>query len=90
MLTDGCAADGAGVVLIRPRQIGLAAAPGVGTVRAEVVHCHFRGHDYRVEVAPDPGHGLPERLIAYSDAAPPTTGLVYLAAHGTAHRCPEA
>ena len=63
--------SGRGLVLVRPRQVRLAPAAAEGTVRAEVVRCRFRGHDHRIEVAPDPRHGLPDRLIAYADNRTP-------------------
>ncbi|MCC9312267.1 ABC transporter ATP-binding protein [Kitasatospora sp. RB6PN24] len=74
---------GTGQVLLRPRQLCL---DEQGAVRARVLRSHFRGHDHRVELAPDPDHGLPERLIAYTDTAPPEPGsTVRLAATGLTH-----
>ncbi|MGW7002074.1 ABC transporter ATP-binding protein [Streptomyces sp. NPDC054933] len=83
-------ATGDGMVLLRPHQLRLTAASGPHTVEAQVIACAFRGHDYRIELATDPRHDLPERLITYADTAPPEAGTVYLQARGPAHPIPEA
>ncbi|GAA1947139.1 ABC transporter ATP-binding protein [Kitasatospora viridis] len=77
------AGTGSAQVLLRPGQLRLDEA---GAVAARVLRSHFRGHDHRVELSPEPGRGLPERLIAYTDTAPPPAGSpVRLAATGPAH-----
>ncbi|NUP46340.1 MAG: ABC transporter ATP-binding protein [Catenulispora sp.] len=77
------------MVMVRPRQVRLAASAYPGTVKARVAHCHFRGHDYRVEIVTAQGDDLPGRLIAYIDTAPPQIGdTVHVAIHGQAHHCP--
>ncbi len=84
-LTTGGGAAGRGTVLLRPRQLRLSTEPGPDAVRVSVLRSLFRGHDHRLELAPEPGHGLPERLIAYTDAAAPSGGACYVEAVGAAH-----
>ncbi|GAA2157361.1 ABC transporter ATP-binding protein [Kitasatospora kazusensis] len=90
-LTDGAPATGRHLVMLRPRQLRLSSVPAADAVRARVLSCLFRGHDYRVELAPDPalGAGLPERLVAYTDGAPSETE-VYVQVHGAAHPVGDA
>ncbi|MEU4928546.1 ABC transporter ATP-binding protein [Streptomyces yokosukanensis] len=75
-----------GVVMLRPHQLRMTPEPGPHTVQARVTAHLFRGHDHRVELAPDPGRDLPEHLVVYTDAAPPAIGTqVHLQAQGPAH-----
>ncbi|MER6381337.1 ABC transporter ATP-binding protein [Streptomyces sp. NPDC001250] len=75
-----------GVVMLRPHQLRMTSEPGPHTVRAQVTACLFRGHDHRVECAPESGLDLPERLVVYLDAPPPAVGSqVHLRAQGPAH-----
>ncbi|WP_441249593.1 ABC transporter ATP-binding protein [Kitasatospora sp. McL0602] len=81
------------LVMLRPRQLRLSTAPatGIGTVRARVVRRLFRGHDWRIELATEGHHDLPERLIAYTDGASFETGAhVYVEIHGPAHPLGDA
>ncbi|MEZ0069556.1 iron(III) transport system ATP-binding protein [Streptacidiphilus sp. MAP12-20] len=81
------AENGAGQVLLRPRQLRLAPVeePGSGLL-VQVVGSQFRGHDHRVELSADADSGLPNRLVAYTDASPPAPGsAVRLTATGPAH-----
>jgi iron(III) transport system ATP-binding protein len=85
-LTTDAAGHGPGAVLLRPGQLRVSADAEPGSVKAVVAHSHFRGHDHRVELTPDSESGLPERLVAYTDTAPPEPGrTVHLSAHGAAH-----
>ncbi|MEV5878496.1 ABC transporter ATP-binding protein [Streptomyces sp. NPDC052101] len=75
-----------GVVMLRPHQLRMTSEPGPHTVQARVTACLFRGHDHRIELAPDPGRDLPEHLVVYTDTAPPAIGTqVHLRAQGPAH-----
>ncbi|MFD9126851.1 hypothetical protein [Kitasatospora sp. NPDC059571] len=65
------AGTGPATVLLRPHQLRLTTAAGPNTVRVSLRGQSFRGHDYRLELTPTPGQGLPEQLIAYSHTAPP-------------------
>ncbi|MET9079764.1 ABC transporter ATP-binding protein [Streptomyces sp. NPDC004232] len=77
---------GDGVVMLRPHQLRMTSEPGPHTVRARVAACLFRGHDHRVELAPNSGRDLPERLVLYTDALPPAVGSqVHVCAQGPAH-----
>ncbi|GAA2237112.1 ABC transporter ATP-binding protein [Kitasatospora cystarginea] len=78
-----------GVVLLRPRQLSLTADPLPGAVRARVTRSHFRGHDHRVELRPDPQDGLPGSLIAYTDGPWPHDD-AYVRAQGLAHPLDES
>ncbi|MEU8579223.1 ABC transporter ATP-binding protein [Streptomyces abikoensis] len=79
-------ADGPGTVMLRPHQLRLTDRPGPHDVQARVSACLFRGHDHRVELTPDPGPDLPNRLVAYTDSPPPAVGSqVRLQARGPAH-----
>ncbi|MDH6579125.1 ABC transporter ATP-binding protein [Kitasatospora sp. MAP5-34] len=90
-LTEGSLGTGRQLVMLRPRQLQLASLPGGDAVRAEVVRCLFRGHDYRVELAPETVGGLPERLVAYTDSAPFEIGAqVYVQVSGAAHPVGDA
>ncbi len=75
------------VVLLRPQQLRLSTASGPHTIEARVIDRGFRGHDYRLELAPAAGHELPTPLIAYTtaDTPPPADQTLYITAHGTAH-----
>ncbi|GHE05622.1 ABC transporter ATP-binding protein [Streptomyces alanosinicus] len=74
------------VVMLRPHQLRMTSEPSPHTVRARVTACLFRGHDHRVEFAPDAGLDLPGRLVIYTDAPPPAVGSqVLLRAQGPAH-----
>jgi iron(III) transport system ATP-binding protein len=75
-LTDPPGGPATGIVVVRPRQLRLQPnSPGAHSMRARIVRQQFRGHDYRVELAPESGRNLPETLIAYTDTAPPPTGI---------------
>jgi iron(III) transport system ATP-binding protein len=67
-----------GTVMLRPRQLRLLPQADTDTwahnLTATVVTAQFRGHDYRVEVDPDPASGIGRRLVAYSETAPPPVG----------------
>jgi iron(III) transport system ATP-binding protein len=52
-----------GVVMFRPHQLRMTSEPGPHTLHAWVTACLFRGHDHRVEFAPDSGRDLPERHL---------------------------
>ena len=78
-----------GVVMLRPHQLRMTFEPGPDTVRARVTACLFRGHDHRVELAPDTDRDLPEHLVVYTDVPPPTVGSqVHLRAQGSVHPLP--
>ncbi|MGW1072102.1 ABC transporter ATP-binding protein [Streptomyces sp. NPDC002537] len=84
-------------VMLRPRQLRLADAPGrPGSVPARVLRHDFRGHDHRLELAPDPdpghdpGPGLPGTLVAYVDTVPPdVASTVHIEVSGAAHPVAE-
>jgi iron(III) transport system ATP-binding protein len=87
-LTDGdSTTDEDAVVLLRPHQLRLSTTSAPHTIEARVINSGFRGHDYRLELAPDPRHELATPLIAYTpaDAPPPTGETLHIAAHGTVH-----
>ncbi|RMI34918.1 ABC transporter ATP-binding protein [Nocardia stercoris] len=78
----------AAVVVVRPHQLRLDTGAGVTALPYRVRHSQFRGHDYRVELTPEPGSGLPPTLIAYTcaDAVPPATGAaVHVTVCGPTH-----
>ena len=87
-LTDGAshASDDA-VVLVRPHQLRLTTASGPHTIEARVINSGFRGHDYRLELAPADRHELPTPLIAYTpaDAPLPTDETLHISAQGAVH-----
>jgi iron(III) transport system ATP-binding protein len=76
-----------GAIVVRPRQLRLLPiTPDTDGVRARIVGQQFRGHDYRVELEPQPEYNLPAPLIAYADTTPPPTGTtVALEIHGPVH-----
>ncbi|MBF9069979.1 ABC transporter ATP-binding protein [Streptacidiphilus fuscans] len=69
-LTEPQTPSGSGTVLLRPRQLRL----GDEGVHATVTAVHFRGHDHRVELDLVADGGRRERLVAYTDTAPPGPG----------------
>lgn len=88
-LTTATVHSGPGTVLLRPHQFQLAMA-GPNTAGARVTECRFRGHDYRLVLAPqaaDPATALPQRLVVYTSTSnPPTVGqTTHLTIDGTAH-----
>ncbi|OIK07785.1 ABC transporter ATP-binding protein [Streptomyces monashensis] len=84
-LTTGTEQDG--VVMLRPHQLRMTDEPSPHCVRARVTACLFRGHDHRVECAPEEvGPDLPERLVFYTPVPPPPVGSqIHLRAEGPAH-----
>ncbi|MFI6051352.1 ABC transporter ATP-binding protein [Streptomyces violascens] len=85
-LTRTTPVTGPTTVMLRPRQLQLSTAAGPDSVRVSLLNAVFRGHDHRLELTPHNGQGLPERLIAYTDTAPPAGDHpVYVQAVGTAH-----
>ncbi|MFB7663586.1 ABC transporter ATP-binding protein [Kitasatospora sp. NPDC056138] len=89
-LTSGARTAGSGTVVLRPRQFRLSGAAGSDRARVRLHSSVFRGHDYRVELTPEPDQGLPDRLIAYTDTAPPTGGdPLYIEVVGPAHPLAE-
>ena len=86
-LTTDTPHSGRTTVMLRPEQLRLTTtAPAATAVRTHVLRCVFRGHDHRLELAPDTHPDLPDRLVAYTDDAPPPPGTpLYLTLRGTAH-----
>jgi ABC-type Fe3+/spermidine/putrescine transport system ATPase subunit len=84
-LTRTPAVTGPTSVMLRPRQLQLSTTAGPDSVQVSLSQSVYRGHDHRLELTPHNGQGLPERLIAYTDTAPPPgNGPVYVRAVGTA------
>ncbi|MGF6883698.1 iron(III) transport system ATP-binding protein [Nocardia sp. GAS34] len=65
-------------LMVRPQQLRIGDEPATASVRCHIERSHFRGYDHRVELTPEPGVTLPNRLIAYTaaDSAPPPAGTV--------------
>lgn len=86
-LTTDAHHPGPNTVVLRPHQLRLAAAATVDTIDAEVTGCRFRGHDYRVELAPRCDVDVPHHLVAYAATDnPPAVGqTAHLAVEGAVH-----
>ncbi|MGF6888712.1 iron(III) transport system ATP-binding protein [Nocardia sp. GAS34] len=77
-----------GYVLVRPQQLRFVTEPAPASVPCRIVRSHFRGYDHRVELAPDAGNGMPDRLIAYTsadDPPPPADSVVHVGVAGSGH-----
>ncbi|MEU6582432.1 ABC transporter ATP-binding protein [Nocardia sp. NPDC046763] len=75
-------------LLVRPPQLRLGDEPAPASVPCRIERSHFRGYDHRVELTPEPGVALPNRLIAYTaaDSTPPPVGtLVNIQVCGEPH-----
>jgi iron(III) transport system ATP-binding protein len=89
-LTTEANHPGPGTVMLRPHQLRLAPTAAADTIDAEVTGCRFRGHDYRVELAPHPDHNgvdVPQHLVAYAATGnPPAIGqTAHLTVEGAVH-----
>ncbi|MGW5112835.1 ABC transporter ATP-binding protein [Nocardia sp. NPDC004123] len=76
------------LILVRPHQLRLHTEPAPGSMPCRVVRTHFRGHDHRIELAPEPGTTLPDPLIVYTpaDSTPPPPDItVHVTVEGAAH-----